>query len=530
MRGKTQLMKPLVQNQFQSTIGQRQATQGVANVSPHRLAKEIYEAFDGIGTNEQAVYRVLNLPSSQLQSVVKVYNATYKDDFVTRLRAEMSDNGWSTQDWQFAAYQMKRARLGLMLPKESITRLSIRRRGIKSSHVRKAIYPDDRVSYELEENYDSYQWYAVNDHHSTTTFGKESKARVTGANARKSSFQAGFPGNHRIVCRASKKGQAPVFYEHEQVVSSYAKDIGTEGVSFEYLAHYLAYRDQSFFAEGKKARPNDAWKKAQNILLGMGYDLRTAQLYSGKGGFDAVRIQALEGLSTKNPVIAFRGSQPTEIADILTDLNPTGVGFDQLYRNLSLILQIIKDAGGYADFTGHSLGGALAQYVATYYPGVASRVVTFQAPAIDKKSAARFAQQKNKPQVTHHFSDNDIVDLAGGNHLTGEFYRHALDSFFTHTDYMFLSPQFKDIRRILGISDDYIATHMGTEVFQKVGVIRKYSEYPHPIKSAITEGLRQLTSSGVRKVYELLRKSKFKDDIVRIQQQLKQFQDTQASR
>lgn len=532
MRGKTQLMKPgsgMVQNRTHQPAVQRQvANQRGSGESVNDLAKEVYEAFDGAGTNEQTVYRILNLPGSQLRGIITAYNNKYSDDFVVRLRAEMRDYGWSSEDWQFAAYQMKRAGLGMKLPKENDTNLSIRRRGIKSSHTGKAVFPEERVSYQLEDSYDSYQWYAVNDYSSLAKFDKKDSARVEGADTKKGTFKAGFPGTHRIVCRASKKGQAPVFYEHEQTVNSYAKDeIGTEGVSFEYLAHFLAYKDKSFFDEGKKTNPNDAWKKSQAILSKMGYDLRTAQLYRGNFGFDAVRIQSLEGLSRK-PVIAFRGTQPSQLADIATDLNSIGVGFNQMHNNLKLILNIIKDAGGYADFTGHSLGGALAQYVATYYPGVASKVVTFQAPAIDRESAETFSQQKNKPQVTHNFSDNDVVDLAGGKHLDGTFYRHALDSFFTHTDFMFLSPEFKEIRKILGITDDYVTKHMGKEAFSKSGAVRKYSEYPHPIKSAITEGLRQLTAGGLRRIYEQIRKSKFKKEIVEIQQELKKFQDAQS--
>lgn len=533
MSEKTQLKSQqgaMVQNHAHRPVAQRQVAnqfaQNAKRESSQDLAKEAYEAFDGAGTDEQAIFRILNLPGHQLQQVIKSYNSQYKDDFISRLKAEMSNFGWGDDDWQFAAYQIKRAGLGAVLPKEAATNMSIRRQGIKSSHRGKAVHPEDKVSYQLDQPYDSYQWYAVNDYTATDIYEKTGKSRVEGADTGKASFKASFPGNHRIVCKAIKKGQAPVFYEYEQTVTSYAKEIGTEGVSFEFLAHFLAYKDKSFFEEGKKARPSDGWKKSQGILAKMGFDLRTAQLYRGKNGFDAVRIQPLEGLS-RNPVIAFRGTQPSQLDDIVTDLNPVGVGFDQLYKNLGLILQIIKDAGGYADFTGHSLGGALAQYVATYYPGVASRVVTFQAPAIDKQSAALFNQQKDKPKVSHHFSDNDVVDLAGGNHLDGEFYRHALDSFFTHTDFMFLSPQFKAIRQTLGINDAFIEQHMGKEAFAHSGAIRKYDEYPHPIKSAITEGLRKLTSTNLRKIYEVIRKSQFKEDIERIQQELKEFQNAQ---
>ena len=535
MPEKTQLLKSdetMVQSQEQQSTSQQLTNRFVPNSTEEStgdLVRQVYEAFSGLGTDEQAVHRVLNLPHQQLKMVIAQYEATYKEKFIPRLRDEMK-SFWSDEDWQFAAYQLKTAGFGAYLPKETATNFTIKRSGIKSSHTRKAVYPGDRVSYQLNQNYDSYQWYAVNDFNTTEAYDKKNGSMTKGSSAAVGSFKAGFPGSHKIVCKASKKGQAPIFYEFQQEVHSYAEELGVENVSFEYLAHFLAYKDEDFINQGQTNSPSKSWQQANKILRRMGYDLRTAHVYHGRQDFDAVRIQPLRGLS-KNPVIAFRGTQPTHIEDITTDLNPVGVGFDQMYKNVNLILQIIKDAGGKADFTGHSLGGALAQYAAAYYPGVANRVVTFQAPGIDKESAAQFARQKNRPQVTHNIADNDVVDLAGGSHLQGDVYRHELNSWFTHTDYMFVAPQFKSIRQQLGLTDTYLEKELEQNAdFPAFKTIRKYDEYPHPIKSTIVESLRQLGSSGFRKIYEQIRKSKFKRDIAKVQQQLRNFQKTRGSK
>lgn len=531
---KTQLQSTegnMVQNQAQQSAHQSQASNRFIKdenkETPKDLAKQLHEAFSGAGTDEQVVHRVLNQPKEALRKVFQQYKADYNEEVIPRLRDEMRDFGWNEDEWQFAAYQIASAGLGKLLSSVSTPKFSIKQRGIKSSHKGKVVHPGTRVSYQLNQQYDSYQWYAVNDFDTAKLYDKKDSSFVQGSTGATGSFKAGFPGSHKIICKASKKGQASVFHEYVQEVQSYAQELGVENVSFEYLAHFLAYKDDSFFNQGNTNQPDKSWSQAAKVLEKMGYDLKSAQVYHGKQDFDAVRIQPLKGMS-RNPVIAFRGTQPTHWDDITTDLNPVGVGFDQLYKNVDLILQIIKDAGGRADFTGHSLGGALAQYAAAYYPNVANRVVTFQAPGIDKQSAELFAKQKNRPQVTHNIADNDVVDLAGSSHLEGDIYRHELNSWFTHTDYMLAAPQFKEIRKQLRITDDHLENELGQNAnFPAFKTIRKYDEYPHPIKNAIVESLRQLGSSGLRKIYETIRKSKFKKDIARVQRELKQFQDTQ---
>lgn len=535
MWGKTQLSKSsgtMVQNRRRPSSNQQRNANGIipsTKESTGDWVRQIRQAFSGLGTDEQMVYRILDLPKDELKMVVAQYEAIYKEKFVPRLKSEMS-SFWSSEDWNFAAYQLKSAGLGELLTNVSAPKFSVKQGGIKSSHAGKAVYPGDRVSYQLKQDYDSYQWYAVNDFDATEAYDKKDATMAKGSSAAVGSFKAGFPGTHKIICKATKKGQAPVFHEFQQEVHSHAEELGEENVSFEYLAHFLAYKDEDFINQGQTNSPGKSWQKANKILSNMGYNLKSAQVYHGKHDFDVVRIQPLNGMS-KNPVIAFRGTQPTHLDDITTDLNPIGVGFDQFYTNLNLILQVIKDAGGKADFTGHSLGGALAQYAAAYYPNVASRVVTFQAPGIDSASAATFARQKNRPEVTHNIADNDVVDLAGSKHLQGDVYRHELNSWFTHTDYMFVAPQFKSIRQKLGLTDNYLERELEQQAdFPAFKTIRKYDEYPHPIKSAIVEGLRQLGSSGLRKLYEILRTTKFKQDIAQVQQRLSRWQQANGVR
>lgn len=49
---------------------------------------------------------------------------------------------------------------------------------------------------------------------------------------------------------------------------------------------------------------------------------------SSQGGLQAFIFKREDGV----PVIVFRGTEPNEIGDVLTDLNPNGVGYSQFYN------------------------------------------------------------------------------------------------------------------------------------------------------------------------------------------------------
>jgi pimeloyl-ACP methyl ester carboxylesterase len=117
------------------------------------------------------------------------------------------------------------------------------------------------------------------------------------------------------------------------------------------------------------------------------------------------------------PVVSFRGTEGTSLdaRDILTDVDPRGVGFGQFESNRQVLAQIASKYPG-ATVTGHSLGGALAQRYASEFNN-ASEVISFNAPGIDKATASKF--KKGQTKVTHYVSNGDLASLGGETFIDG---------------------------------------------------------------------------------------------------------------
>ena len=85
------------------------------------------------------------------------------------------------------------------------------------------------------------------------------------------------------------------------------------------------------------------------------------------------------------------------------------------------------------DIVGHSLGGALAQWVAAAYTRLGNsigRVVTFNSPGISA-SYARLFKAKLAMGVTDYITSGDIVSMAGQAYIYGQYF---LASFNSETD------------------------------------------------------------------------------------------------
>lgn len=128
------------------------------------------------------------------------------------------------------------------------------------------------------------------------------------------------------------------------------------------------------------------------------------------------------------PVLAIRGTEPTrELADVWTDLHPFGIGADQYRNNRSELLAWLEEVSRprglettlAPHITGHSLGGALAQWLAAdaAFSGRLGDVVTFNAPGISRNAAA--GDHSNLTGVRHYITSTDIVSLAGEALLPG---------------------------------------------------------------------------------------------------------------
>ena len=133
----------------------------------------------------------------------------------------------------------------------------------------------------------------------------------------------------------------------------------------------------------------------------------------------------------KTPVLVSRGS--TDGKDIFSDLNPDGIGFNQYTRNRVSLENWLRTESqvqnGEVNFspilTGHSLGGALTQWIASNYVRNLEKVVTFNSPGIKLTDTPK----ANIENTTHYLTSSDVVSLAGRDYIPGIYILSDYNSF-----------------------------------------------------------------------------------------------------
>ncbi len=144
-------------------------------------------------------------------------------------------------------------------------------------------------------------------------------------------------------------------------------------------------------------------------------------------GFDALGLTCG---SEAPPVLAVRGTEPVaDLAlDVLDDLNPMGIGYDQFTANFPAVrdwLNAIRAATTRVpSITGHSLGGALTQLLAAAYlkeaPSRRLRdVITFSSPGIRSANADSFRSARIEGAVHHYVTSGDWIAIAGEKYIPG---------------------------------------------------------------------------------------------------------------
>lgn len=123
-------------------------------------------------------------------------------------------------------------------------------------------------------------------------------------------------------------------------------------------------------------------------------------------------------------VLVFPGTDVTDFRDWYSDFSPIGVGSNQYQalRSNPDLSQWIQ-AQPRLDLTGHSLGGALAQWFAaglTAANVTIGKVVTFNSPGISVDAAAQF-NPGLAGSVTHYIADGDFLSLAGRAYIPGNY-------------------------------------------------------------------------------------------------------------
>ncbi len=125
------------------------------------------------------------------------------------------------------------------------------------------------------------------------------------------------------------------------------------------------------------------------------------------------------------PVIAFRGTAGW--LGVKSDLDPNGETGDSQFEDVkaNVLDMLSAPIAGAAIFTGHSLGGCLAQAAAAFFKPKSmaiAEVVTFNAPGIPKTLVDQYERSKRKggeTEVTHYTRAEDAVSRAGQAALPG---------------------------------------------------------------------------------------------------------------
>jgi predicted outer membrane repeat protein len=125
----------------------------------------------------------------------------------------------------------------------------------------------------------------------------------------------------------------------------------------------------------------------------------------------------------KPPVLAIQGTQ--SLQDLLSDATTQGIGYDQFTNNKAAVNQWLSEVTNPVsgltlkpNITGHSLGGALSQWVGGSYTGQLGKIVTFNSPGISQQPGINL-NATNNLGVTHYITSADLISMAGSKYLSG---------------------------------------------------------------------------------------------------------------
>ncbi len=281
---------------------------------------------------------------------------------------------------------------------------------------------------------------------------------------------------------AQQKSQGSTVAQKKEEVS--ADQVPANTVDYEFFAHKVAYNPDSMQTE-----------PFATIVTKCGYKNTGYKVFDGPNGFLATLIYpAVEG---KAPILAIRGTD--NMAGFSTDADFVQVGHRQYHNNKKKIEKALAMAGQKVIVTGHSLGGAMAQIVTANHASSVAKTVTFQSPGVSLSTVNKFNKiaEEDRPEVTHHIMDGDIVDKAGMANLPGDVYEHDFDGInpiAAHTSYVTGTDKFKDQRDAIGMTDEVMASKgMGNQKIRtKDTGITKHKSYPKYIKRALAESGRKV--------------------------------------
>lgn len=215
------------------------------------------------------------------------------------------------------------------------------------------------------------------------------------------------------------------------------KDKVTELAFLESLASETVYSPETgkWLNESGKVNPKKGgvptevlktfgYSAGDNLPGGWGFDMR---VFTPKDKTKPliVVMRGTEGISTN-----VNTNKPGATDSAIGDFAAKEPGINQFEPNLALLRPIVDQAkknGQKIIWTGHSLGGALAQEGAATFPEATSGVTTFQGANIPKEYVDRFnayrqAHPEAKIDVNHLRVEGDSVPTSGSAAIPGNIY------------------------------------------------------------------------------------------------------------
>lgn len=202
--------------------------------SARRDAQTLLTAFDGAGTDEDVVLRILNQPATAVRAIRDVYDADFNTHTGEGLAADLKYelDGWGgEEDYALAVGLMARAGIsigGATFDRHRADAGPLDYHIVADPPVQVAV-PGTRITYRMHcptsiDRVDSrraFEWYAANDPVSSAALDKPSHVAL--GNGYSVVALADFPGNHKIVCRmdytpGGGEAEPPQYFEFPQTV------------------------------------------------------------------------------------------------------------------------------------------------------------------------------------------------------------------------------------------------------------------------------------------------------------------------
>ena len=193
---------------------------------------------------------------------------------------------------------------------------------------------------------------------------------------------------------------------------------------YEYIARKLAYKDGH-----KRYKIGDIVSfsiKVDNKIEN--YYFKVIRIVDHLDGMDAILLERIDesNNSLHQAVLAFGGTEQL-VLDGISDVLDAGVGYDQFrnsYKEIYKACNELLSQGCSLNMTGHSLGGALAQWFAAYSKQFGNieqidSVKTFNSPGISYKvNGNDIPTNASINTINHYVNDGDLVSMAGEYYLS----------------------------------------------------------------------------------------------------------------